>query len=96
MTTNATMIRAAIDDAASQVSGCPNAFLKGSGSSLTHCFRACDTGAMARRSHFLCQHCGRRVFAEGGPLTELRLCRSCFEKARQVQRQELEERAKPD
>jgi hypothetical protein len=90
------MIKAAIDDAASQVSGCPNAFLKGSRSSLAHCCSACDTGAMARRSQFLCQHCGRRVFAEGGPLTELRLCRSCFEKARQVQRQELKAKAKPD
>ncbi|MEO6797883.1 MAG: hypothetical protein ABI401_14400 [Candidatus Dormibacter sp.] len=51
---------------------------------------------MARRSQFICQHCGRRVFAESGPLTQLRLCRSCFEKAREVQRRELDEKAKAD
>lgn len=31
---------------------------------------------------FECRHCGRRVFAERGPLTVAQLCRSCLEKAR--------------
>jgi hypothetical protein len=39
-----------------------------------------------RKQEFLCTHCGRRVFAEPGPLTTLKLCRSCFEKARAAQR----------
>ena len=51
---------------------------------------------MARRSQFICQHCGRRVFAEGGPLTQLRLCRSCFEKARKVQQQEIADSHGPE
>ena len=38
------------------------------------------------RRQFICRHCGRRVFAEGGPLAQVQLCRSCFEKARRVQR----------
>lgn len=38
------------------------------------------------KQEFLCTHCGRRVFAERGPLTVLKLCRSCFEKARAEQR----------
>ncbi|MDQ6709459.1 MAG: hypothetical protein M3Z11_02765 [Candidatus Dormibacteraeota bacterium] len=63
---------------------------------LTEDFPGAILKAMAKRSQFICQHCGRRVFAEGGPLTQLRLCRSCFEKARQVQRQELAEKPKPD
>jgi ribosomal protein S14 len=38
------------------------------------------------KQQYLCEHCGRRVFAERGPLTVLKLCRSCFEKARAEQR----------
>jgi len=38
------------------------------------------------KQEFICTHCGRRVFAERGPLTALKLCRSCFEKARAAQR----------
>jgi len=38
------------------------------------------------KQEFVCTHCGRRVFAERGPLTTLKLCRSCFEKARAAQR----------
>jgi len=38
-----------------------------------------------RKQEFVCQHCGRRVYAEPGPLTKVQLCRSCFEKARKVQ-----------
>jgi len=37
------------------------------------------------KQEFLCTHCGRRVFAERGPLTLIKLCRSCFEKARTAQ-----------
>ncbi len=40
------------------------------------------------KQEFICTHCGRRVFAERGPLTALKLCRSCFEKARAAQRHE--------
>jgi len=40
------------------------------------------------KQQFVCEHCGRRVFAERGPLTVLKLCRSCFEKARAAQRSE--------
>jgi len=38
------------------------------------------------KREYLCRHCGRRVFAEPGVLTEVQLCRSCFEKARAQQR----------
>jgi len=38
------------------------------------------------KQQFICEHCGRRVLAERGPLTVVRLCRSCFEKARAQQR----------
>jgi ribosomal protein S14 len=38
------------------------------------------------KQEFVCSYCGRRVFAERGPLTALKLCRSCFEKARAAQR----------
>jgi len=38
------------------------------------------------KQEFLCEHCGRRVLAERGPLTVVKLCRSCFEKARAQQR----------
>jgi hypothetical protein len=38
------------------------------------------------KQQFICQHCGRRVFAERGPLTAVQLCRSCLEKARAAQR----------
>lgn len=38
------------------------------------------------RRQFICRHCGRRVFAEG-PLAQVQLCRSCFEKARKAQRE---------
>jgi len=38
------------------------------------------------KREYLCRHCGRRVFAEHGVLTEVQLCRSCFEKARTQQR----------
>jgi len=38
------------------------------------------------KREYLCRHCGRRVFAEHGVLTEVQLCRSCFEKARAQQR----------
>ena len=38
------------------------------------------------KKEYLCRHCGRRVFAEHGVLTEVQLCRSCFEKARAQQR----------
>ena len=38
------------------------------------------------KQQYLCTHCGRRVFAERGPLTAIKLCRSCFEKARAEQR----------
>ncbi|MEA2636097.1 MAG: hypothetical protein QOJ33_1874 [Chloroflexota bacterium] len=38
------------------------------------------------KQEFICTHCGRRVFAERGPLTVLKLCRSCFEKAKAAQR----------
>jgi ribosomal protein S14 len=41
------------------------------------------------KQEFICEHCGRRVFAERGPLTVLKLCRSCFEKARAKQRADL-------
>jgi ribosomal protein S14 len=34
------------------------------------------------KQEFVCTHCGRRVFAERGPLTMIKMCRSCFEKAR--------------
>jgi hypothetical protein len=34
------------------------------------------------KQQYVCRHCGRRVFAERGPLTLAQLCRSCFEKAR--------------
>jgi ribosomal protein S14 len=44
------------------------------------------------KQEFICAHCGRRVFAERGPLTALKLCRSCFEKARAGQRAETESR----
>ncbi len=37
-------------------------------------------GSLPKRE-YLCRHCGRRVFAEHGVLTEVQLCRSCFEKA---------------
>jgi len=46
-----------------------------------------------RKQEFVCAHCGRRVFAEPGPLTQVRMCRSCFEKAR---KQEAEKRAKAE
>ncbi|HYM51012.1 MAG TPA: hypothetical protein VET65_10650 [Candidatus Limnocylindrales bacterium] len=39
------------------------------------------------RREFICTHCGRRVYAEAGPLAQVRLCRSCFEKARRAQGQ---------
>jgi hypothetical protein len=42
------------------------------------------------KQQYLCTHCGRRVFAERGPLTAIKLCRSCFEKARAAQRGETE------
>jgi len=42
-------------------------------------------GSLPKRE-YLCRHCGRRVFAEHGVLTEVQLCRSCFEKARAQQR----------
>ncbi len=64
--------------------------------SLAENFPPAILNAMAKRSQFICQHCGRRVFAEGGPLTQIRLCRSCFEKAREVQRQEMAEKPKSD
>jgi hypothetical protein len=38
------------------------------------------------KQEFICEHCGRRVLAERGPLTVVKLCRSCFEKARTQQR----------
>jgi DNA replicative helicase MCM subunit Mcm2 (Cdc46/Mcm family) len=38
------------------------------------------------KQEFVCTHCGRRVFAERGPLTAIKMCRSCFEKARAAQR----------
>src|SRR6266550_3809789 len=38
------------------------------------------------KQQYVCTHCGRRVFAERGPLTAIKLCRSCFEKARAEQR----------
>lgn len=37
------------------------------------------------KQQFVCTHCGRRVFAERGPLTMIKMCRSCFEKARAAQ-----------
>ncbi len=37
------------------------------------------------KQEFVCTHCGRRVFAERGPLTMIKMCRSCFEKARAEQ-----------
>jgi len=40
---------------------------------------------MAPRQEFTCRHCGRRVFADRGPLIQVQLCRSCFEKARREQ-----------
>ena len=43
-------------------------------------------GSLPKRE-YLCLHCGRRVFAERGVLTEVQLCRSCFEKARAQQRE---------
>ena len=42
------------------------------------------------KQQYICTHCGRRVFAELGPLTAIKLCRSCFEKARAAQRAETE------
>ena len=39
------------------------------------------------KQQYVCTHCGRRVFAERGVLTEVQLCRSCFEKARAQQRE---------
>lgn len=38
------------------------------------------------KQEFVCRHCGRRVFAERGPLTQVQMCRSCLEKARADQR----------
>jgi ribosomal protein S14 len=38
------------------------------------------------KQQYICQHCGRRVFADRGVLTQVQLCRSCFEKARAAQR----------
>ncbi len=46
-----------------------------------------------RKQEFVCEHCGRRVYAEPGPLTQVRMCRSCFEKAR---KQEAEKQAKAE
>ena len=43
-------------------------------------------GGWLPKKEYLCRHCGRRVFAEHGVLTEVQLCRSCFEKARAQQR----------
>jgi len=40
------------------------------------------------KREYICRHCGRRVFAEHGVLTEVQLCRSCFEKARAQQKSE--------
>ena len=37
------------------------------------------------KQEFVCRHCGRRVFAERGPLTQVQMCRSCLEKARAEQ-----------
>jgi len=42
--------------------------------------------SIVAKQEFLCEHCGRRVIAERGPLTVVKLCRSCFEKARAQQR----------
>jgi DNA replicative helicase MCM subunit Mcm2 (Cdc46/Mcm family) len=41
---------------------------------------------MVAKKQFICRHCGRRVFAEAGPLTAVQMCRSCLEKARSEQR----------
>jgi hypothetical protein len=40
------------------------------------------------KQQFICRHCGRRVFADRGPLTAVQLCRSCLEKARAQQREQ--------
>jgi phage-related protein len=42
------------------------------------------------KQQFICRHCGRRVFAERGPLTAVQMCRSCLEKARAAQRADSE------
>jgi hypothetical protein len=39
------------------------------------------------KQQFICRHCGRRVFAERGPLTAVQMCRSCLEKARAAQKE---------
>jgi hypothetical protein len=46
------------------------------------------------KQQYVCRYCGRRVFAERGPLTVAQLCRSCFEKARQEQRKASSDPAK--
>jgi len=48
------------------------------------------------KREYLCRHCGRRVFAEPGVLTEVQLCRSCFEKASAQQRSAENVCPKPD
>lgn len=42
------------------------------------------------KQQFICRHCGRRVFAERGPLTAVQMCRSCLEKARAAQQTDSE------
>jgi hypothetical protein len=42
---------------------------------------------MPQRRQFICEHCGRRVFADRPELLAARLCRSCFEKARRAHKE---------